>query len=498
MHEKYIISEQLQKAREYQERESGDLQMAPKQRFHVCAPVGWINDPNGFSVYQGEYHLFYQYHPYSTVWGPMHWGHVKTKDFICWEQLPPALAPDTDYDKYGCFSGSAVQWKDKHVLLYTGVSRVQGEHKGGVRQTQCVAVGDGINYEKSSLNPVISADSLPAGSSPVDFRDPLVWVEDDVFYLVAANRAKDGSGQIVYYKSDNLEQWELESVLYESRNEFGKMWECPDLFRLGGKDILMFSPQEVERNDEFHSGNCTAFMIGDFNKEEKSFIRERIHAVDYGLDFYAPQTVKTLDGRRVLIGWMASWDNPLYPDTFGWSGCMSIPRELILVNNRIFQQPVKELECYHTNPFSLKEQVIRGVQEWEELNSRFLDITIELEGDQYSRFTLQAAVNESCHTDLIYHREQSEFEINREYSGLARDAIACRRIPVEEKDNRFKMRVILDRYSVEVFMNDGEKVMSMLIFTDINADRVRLIAEGSVKADIVKYEIGTLRDLCKT
>ena len=117
-----------------------------RPKFHVTGGIGWINDPNGFSLYKGEYHLFHQYHPYKPIWGPMHWGHVKTRDFIRWERLPVALAPDMPYDKDGCFSGSAVELPDgRQLLMYTGV-REERQADGSLKpfQTQCLAVGDGV------------------------------------------------------------------------------------------------------------------------------------------------------------------------------------------------------------------------------------------------------------------------------------------------------------------------------------------------------------------
>jgi beta-fructofuranosidase len=177
-------SEMLRKAREY-EAEKREQARNALPVYHVTGGIGWINDPNGFSVYQGEYHLFFQYYPYDVTWGPMHWGHVKTKDFVRWEFLPAALAPDAPYDKDGCFSGSAVESPDgRQILLYTGVRKTE---TGDEFQTQCVAVGDGADYEKTAQNPVIDASMLPPGGSHVDFRDPKLWREGEGYRAVAAN-----------------------------------------------------------------------------------------------------------------------------------------------------------------------------------------------------------------------------------------------------------------------------------------------------------------------
>lgn len=122
----------LDKANSYIEKNKVPAEQRPA--FHVTAPVGWINDPNGFSVYQNKYHLFYQYHPYSDVWGPMHWGHCVTQDFIKWEKLPVAIAPDESYDADGCFSGSAIETDRGHILVYTGVCEEETDGRKQIYQ----------------------------------------------------------------------------------------------------------------------------------------------------------------------------------------------------------------------------------------------------------------------------------------------------------------------------------------------------------------------------
>ena len=140
-----MLSQSLRDARTYEETVEKKIADEPRPDFHLCARVGWMNDPNGFSFYKGEYHLFYQYHPYDSHWGPMHWGHAVSEDLLHWKHLPIALAPDRDYDQDGCFSGSALTLADgRHLLMYTGV-RKEVQPNGETRevQTQCIATGDG-------------------------------------------------------------------------------------------------------------------------------------------------------------------------------------------------------------------------------------------------------------------------------------------------------------------------------------------------------------------
>ena len=190
-------SEKLIKARKYESDFARFITAEERPAFHLTPPIGWMNDPNGFCIYKGRYHLFFQYNPYSTKWGPMHWGHAVSDDLIRWEYLPCALAPDTEYDSGGCFSGSAAELPDgRLLLLYTGV-RSESEEDGTVKdiQTQCIAVGDGTDFEKIPQNPVLTEADLPKGGSRYDFRDPKIWRENDGGYAcVVGNRTDDTSG----------------------------------------------------------------------------------------------------------------------------------------------------------------------------------------------------------------------------------------------------------------------------------------------------------------
>lgn len=351
------MSEILDQARKYEKEECGKIKKESRPAFHFSNPVGWMNDPNGFSDYKGEHHLFFQYYPYAPKWELMYWGHAKSNDFIKWEYLPAALAPDCQYDHSGVFSGSAIQDGQKHILVYTGVDSQKLENgKTKTLQTQCIAIGDGTDYKKYPQNPVVTASVFPEGCSFEDFRDPKIWKENDRYYMVVGSRSRDGVGQAVLFFADKLDEWKFAGVLDHSEKERSKMWECPDFFPLSGKQVLLISPQEMEAVGlEFHNGSNTIFLIGTYDKETMQFTRECVQCVDYGLDFYAPQTMQTEDDRRILIAWMQSWDNPIYPDTQRWSGMMSVPRELFIRDGRICQLPVRELDNYHINEVVYKD-----------------------------------------------------------------------------------------------------------------------------------------------
>ena len=491
-----MASEKLNRARAFEDQYAPYVPEVERSLFHVTGAIGWINDPNGFSVYRGEYHLFFQYHPYKPIWGPMHWGHVKTRDFIRWERLPVALAPDMPYDKDGCFSGSAVQLDDgRQLLMYTGV-REERQADGSLKQyqTQCLAVGDGIDYEKYEGNPVITAADLPRGGSEVDFRDPRIWREADGYYAVAGNRPADGSGSILLFHSEDAFHWQYRGRVASNHNQYGRMWECPDYFRLDGKDVLFVSPQEMRPIGlEFHAGNGTVCMIGEAD-ENKHLIRENVHAIDYGIDFYAPQTLLTPDGRRIMIAWMQNWDTARsQPVTNRICGQMTLPRELTVRDGRLIQVPVRELENYYGEKISYRnvplstETILAGIK------GRTLDMTVNVRpangSSMYRSFRINLAKDGEYVTTVKYKPEQGIVRVDRSRCGFRFDIVHVREFPVYSKHGNIKLRCVLDRHSLELFVNDGEQAASFVLHTDVSADVISFEADGEVLMDVEKYDL---------
>ena len=476
------------------------LPFAPKDdqpAFHVTGGIGWINDPNGFSCYQGEYHLFFQYYPYANTWGPMHWGHVKTKDFIHWERLPVALAPDRDYDRDGCFSGCAVEMPDRRqLLMYTGVRRVRQED-GTVKdyQTQCVAIGNGTDYEKYHGNPVLTADDLPEGGSALDFRDPKIWQEEGTYYMVVGNRPADGSGSILLYESRDCLHWSFVSVLAACHNQFGRMWECPDFFPLDGKHVLLTSPQEMTAMGlEFHPGNGTVCFIGEYDRQAHHLIRETVQAVDYGIDFYAPQTLETPDGRRVMIAWMQNWETSnCRDDRLRFFGQMTLPRELSIREGRLIQNPVRELEACRGVKIAYQNVMVCGETNLQGIRGRIIDMTVTVhpanKSALYRRFRLGVARDGERCTTIRYKPESNTVRIDRTRSGFPHDIVSIREFLVRPRQGEIKLRLILDRYSMELFVNDGEQAASFTLYTPQDASAITFDSDGEVLIDVEKYEL---------
>lgn len=479
----------LTSANKYEE--ENRIDKSEKPVFHVTPPVGWMNDPNGFSVFQGKIHLFYQYHPYRDTWGPMHWGHCISEDFVKWKELPAALAPDTDYDAAGCFSGSAIETEDGHVLIYTGVMEKEGtDGKKEVVQQQCLAIGDGIRYKKVNGNPVLPAELLPAGFSREDFRDPKVWRENETYYLVAGNKNEYQNGQVVLFASKDLKDWQYVSVLAHNQGKYGKMWECPDFFSLGQKYILVVSPQDMQADGvEFHNGNQAVALIGEYDRQDYHLQEEQVVSLDYGIDFYAPQTLETKDGRRIMIAWMQSWDMNIKPAEQKWNGMMTIARQLEFRNNVLYQHPVKELERYRTEPAVYTGKEISGQCQMPGVRGRVMDLTIELQDGDYGVFTVYFAKNERYSTSFRYVRATQSIEFDRTYSGMVRDAVCQRSMKIKKPGETLKLRLLLDKFSVELFVNDGAQTFTSTFYTPLDAEDIVFECDKTATVNIEKYTI---------
>lgn len=492
------MSQTLRDARRYEEITERKIEAEEKPGFHLAARVGWMNDPNGFSFYQGKYHLFYQYHPFNSHWGPMHWGHAVSDDLLHWEYLPAALAPDTVYDEAGCFSGSAVELADgRQLLMYTGVHK-EVQEDGGVRevQAQCIAIGDGRDYEKYQGNPVLDEKDLPDGGSKYDFRDPKMWkAPDGTFRCVVGNCAPERDGQILLYSSKDGLDWKYEKILAANHGRFGKAWECPDFFELDGKQVLLTSPMDMlPQGLEYHNGNGTLCLIGTYDEIEEVFVEEQDQAIDYGIDFYAPQTLLAPDGRRIMVGWMQNWDTcNLHSPEQPWFGQMSLPRELSIVNGRLIQKPVRELEGLRGVEVRHENVTFSGLTRLDGVRGRKIDMELSIrpldEENMYRKFAVRFAQNDTYHTAVSFRPLESIVKIDRKFSGSRRAIIHQRRSRVGSRNGEIKLRIILDMFSVEVFVNDGEHVLSATMYTEREADGISFLVDGVATMDVVKYDL---------
>ena len=490
----------LQEARKY-EAENQDL-IPPDQRplFHLSPRTGWMNDPNGFSWYKGYYHLFYQYYPYTDSWGPMHWGHARSKDLVRWEYLPAALAPEDPCDSEGCWSGCAFEVPEgieglpagAHALVYTGRSPVREGDREVLHQAQCLAFGDGTDYVKDPANPVVGAAQLPPGFSALEFRDPFVWWEESErrFYLGASAMDPEGGGQILLYSSPDLRNWTYIGILEGCGGGIGRMWECPGFFRIGDTAFVIASPMGMPAEGEFQNLHGNVVLSGTYDPASHRFERREVHVMDFGHDFYAAQVTQGPDGRVLCVGWMQSWENShVRQAPFRWFGMQTLPRELTVKDGRLIQNPVREIESLRRNPHVYEGLILSGRLSLKPVRGRTMDLTIQLRGGDYRVFGFVFAIGEGSESVLFYEPESGRLTLDRSRSGYREDRMGNRVLLSEPGRRDLKLRILLDRYSIEVFANDGLQTMTSVIPTPAGADGIAFFAEGTAEVDITSYEL---------
>ncbi|HJB23320.1 glycoside hydrolase family 32 protein [Jeotgalibaca ciconiae] len=482
----------IEEARKYIEENKDTVNTTYRHNFHVMPPIGWMNDPNGFIYYQGEYHLFYQFFPYDSKWGPMHWGHAKTKDLVHWEELPTALAPDKEYDKDGCFSGSAIEKDGKLYLMYTGHKIVDGK----TYQTQCIAISeDGINFDKHANNPVIGKENMSDQADIHDFRDPKVFKKDHSYYTVIATKTEDDRGKILLYKSDDLIEWSFYSVLLEGTVEQGIMWECPDLFHLDGKDVLIMSPIQMHPNgNEYHNTSSTAVFIGEVDWESGTMRVDFYHEIDFGLDFYAPQTTIDDKGRRIMIAWMQMWGRTLPTDDLNhkWAGAMTLARELSVKDNRLIQKPVSNIYSCLENKKKLEDVVVDdNVITYQDILCENDYFYIKMNLNQAKEVRISFAENQTGSLELHFNKETEILSFSRknfgyDITGSEARQLTYRQMHVPLVNDQLELEIFKDTSSIELFTKEG-KTMTFTFYEKEKGTDLSIESKGILEINTLEY-----------
>lgn len=310
------------------------------QRLHLKAPDNWVNDPNGFIYYKGYYHLFYQYFPYGPRWGTMHWGHAVSRDLVSWEHRDLALYPTMREDQNGCFSGSAVEEDGRLYLVYTGVRyevvNPADPHTCLDDQFESaqlmISSEDGFHFDNENGKKVIIPPITdPAIGDRTHTRDPKVWKSGDHWYLVLGSTVGEKYGEVLFYRSDDLHSWTYVDKAFKGP-EYGWMWECPDYFETEGGKVLILSAMGFLKNGEKEKNQSLCFPV-EFDQDScRMEIPDEYQFLDCGLDLYAPQTTLDAEGRRILSAWVRM---PKVTDE-GWIGMFCTPRVVEVRDGHIF------------------------------------------------------------------------------------------------------------------------------------------------------------------
>ena len=467
-----------------------------RPQFHFSPEAHWMNDPNGLVYFEGEYHLFYQYYPDSTVWGPMHWGHAVSKDLIHWEHLPVALYPDSlGY----IFSGSAVvdatntsgfgsDGKTPMVAIFT-YHNPDLEKKGSkVFQNQGIAFSNdkGRTWTKYSGNPVLKNPGIR------DFRDPkMFWYSKTKKWelIMAVN------DRVHIYSSPDMKEWTLESEFGMGIGAHGGVWECPDLFplKIAGSDITKWIMLVSINPGGPNSGSATQYFIGDFDGNKFVPDDTDVRWLDWGRDNYAGVTwsnIPEADGRRIFIGWMSDWKYATVVPTTAWRSASTIPRELSLIHEnghyalasnhvREFEDLWKASDTVNIKPVSFtgEKEISSGLiplmQSQLIFDFKLSDIRVDtlgiiLENNLKERFIIgYSSIKKQFYTD---RRASGSSGFSNEFAGIS--------IAPYVPGKNLKLNLLVDASSVELFVDDGRLVMTNLVFPTEKFTRLNIFSKG--------------------
>lgn len=416
------------------------------QRLHLKAPDNWINDPNGFIYYKGYYHLFYQYFPYEPRWGTMHWGHAVSRDLVTWEHRGIALCPSVYEDGNGCFSGSAIEEDGKLYLVYTGVRyevvNPEDPHTCLDEQFEAaqlmISSEDGFHFDNESGKTVII---LPITDKKIGdrthTRDPKIWRGKDAWYLILGSTVEKQCGEVLFYRSEDLHTWTYRNKAWKGP-DYGWMWECPDYFETEEGGVLMISPMGILKNGEKEKNHGVCFPV-EFEEDTcRMEIGDQYQFIDYGMDLYAPQTTCDAGGRRVMEGWIRMPK----PAEDGWIGMFCAPRIVERKGGHIYFR-------MHPN--------IR-----EAYSEEITDASLA-SGDGYMAvFELKEGEQADLGGFLIT-REGNRIRTDRTAVYPSFDGAHLVSETPELADG-CRMEVLVDDNLVEVYINDGEYVISNAVY----------------------------------
>ncbi len=444
-----------------------------RPQYHLLPARNWMNDPNGPIFWQDKYHMFFQYNPNAAVWGDMHWAHAVSDDMLHWKHRPLALAPTPGGpDKDGVFSGCAVIDHGSVTAIYTGVNP----------ETQCIATSSGnlTEWKKFSGNPVVAAP--PTGLAVTGFRDPAVWKEGDTWLMAIGSGFAGKGGAILLYESPDLRHWNYLHPLITGHMKTaasakdpvatGEMWECPDFFPLNDQHLLVISTERVVK-----------YYLGRY--VDRHFYADSLGTLDHGA-YYAARTMTNTGDRRILWGWITENRTVEAQRAAGWSGAMSLPRELTLFHSQVRMVPVKEVES------------LRGKRLGGDASGDCIEIIAEIDPGNAPQagLSIRVAPDRSEQTPIYYDRDQRLICVDRSHSSS--DPGGDRTMQsgpfVLGRGESLRLRIFIDGSVVEIFANDRFCLTARIYPAGSRSTGISLYSSGG-DAKMLSFEAWEIRPI---
>ena len=464
---------------------------------HFTPKAHWMNDPNGMIFYKGVYHLFFQYYPDSTVWGPMHWGHATSKDLIHWKRQPIALYPDSlGY----IFSGSAVadynntsgfgkNGKIPLIAIFTQHDPI-GEKKGKdnfQNQSLAYSLDDGYTWTKYAGNPVLKSPGMR------DFRDPKVmWYEPQKKWIMTLATGD----RVTFYSSPDLKNWKKESEFGAAFGAHGGVWECPDLFQLDcdGKKVWVLV---VNLNPGGpNNGSATQYFLGNFNGNKFIPVNTKTKWIDYGPDEYAGVTWNNTGNKKIFLGWMSNWMYANKVPSEKWRNAMTLPRELHLkkIGREMYvtSAPVRELTKIQSKQITIKNSNVTKTGDLSGITKTQVSIPcrLNISLEKIKDFSLIMSNDEGDKLVIGFDKKVNQYFIDRTLSGkvdFQNQFGAKHTAPRINETGAINLSLIVDGSSVELFADGGLTLMTEIFFPGKPYNHFQIGTSGNVLFKKIEY-----------
>ena len=436
-------------------------------KFHLEMPKGLVNDPNGLCYHQGKYQIFFQWNPFGCEHKHKHWTYTQTTNFINYTKPQIALAPVDKFDKDGCYSGSARSKNNKLEIIYT--ANLKDEQNIRYPRQVLVKQDDDGEFIKEK----IIIDTVPKGYT-THFRDPYIFTKNNRSFIILGAQRENLTGCALIYEEID-ENWIFRGELKTQLTDFGYMWECPNLFTIDDKDILVFCPQGLKAQKyQYQNLYQAGYLIGQFNPDTLEFTHGEFHEFDMGFDFYAPQ-VLIHENRHILIGWVGMPDKlqdyPTIND--GWVHSLTLPRELILKNDKLYQRPISELNELNQNTTTKINTDKISLSA-----NKKLEISIPLK--DISNWQGELKFNNE-YILLTYDKNNSIFTIDRSQLKLGGKGI---RQFLVKTQNELNLSIYIDSSIIELYLQDGEYYATFCYYPTENIPDIYLIQNTDNKTTL--------------
>lgn len=440
-----------------------------RNHFHIEPQTGLINDPNGFSFYNGEWQLFYQYYPFGPVHGLKSWYHLTSKDLIHWEKKGIGLLPDSPLDSHGAYSGSAVADGDDLRLFYTGNVRDENWQRHPKQNTVTFNLEKGIFTEKELI-----IDEIDLATD--HFRDPMYFTAHGKSWLViGGQRASDKKGTLYLYQTetDNLGQWTFHSELPLTQADSAYMFECPNINQVDGKVFVTFCPQGIDQDQlTYQNIYPNAYITADsFTAEGKLENPGQLQNLDYGFDVYASQLINAPDGRVLGVSWLGLPEVDYPTDQYGYQGALSLVKEFNIRDGQLYQYPVAETRTLRQAPVHFSDHV--------EVNANAYEYAFNVASDKEATIYLYADADQKHFVTLSISTIDGKIKLDRSKMGteFGTEFGTSRQLDLTGYE-KVTVNVFADESILEIFINDGAYVLSSRIFTGSDQQK-HIFVEGT-------------------